>query len=231
MKTFTSSLGGISSNEQIEALQGANLVTLYNELTGKPIKKFADRATGLKRTNEAFELWCKQQAGTTQPKQASSDTKTYRPESMRGQIIELASKAGGAKYTDLLAVEKSLTPATLNATLSRIADYNGLKVDVSGVAPAEGQPDERVVVISGVLRTRKAFEFPAKKEQRAHRPGTKRAQVLEKLLSKEGATFVEIQTLTKWEDRTAYEGVRLLHSYLGYGLRESATGQIFAFAK
>lgn len=75
-----------------------------------------------------------------------------------------------------------------------------------------------------------SFDFPAKDEIKGHRENTKRAKTLEKLLK--GATFEEIKQLNDWDDRTAYEGIRLLHIKLGYGLSQDPdSGVIKAFTK
>jgi hypothetical protein len=96
----------------------------------------------------------------------------------------------------------------------------------------EGEGDDTVVVIVGELRTHKAFAFPPKAEQKTPTPGKKRAKVLEMLLRPEGATLAEIQAeITDWDPRTAYEGVRLIHMQLGYGLRETPDGKVFAYTK
>lgn len=224
MATFTSSIGTISSVAEIEAQQGTALVTIYNELTGEKIKKFSDKKTAIGRCVKAYNLWVAQQkqAGPLPKVVTPDEHRSYRPESNRGKVIELASKAGGAKFADLKKATK-WDDAELKAAMARIKGYNGLTVSV------EGEGDEAVVTISGVLRTRKPFAFEPLKEQKPHKPNTKRAKVLEMLLS--GATFVEIQEATKWDDRTAYEGIRLIHGYLGYGLKETPDGKITAFSK
>ena len=68
-----------------------------------------------------------------------------------------------------------------------------------------------------------------------HRPGTKRALVVE-LLTGEGATFEGVQEAIAeafpggaWDTRTAYEGITLIHTLLGYWIEEDAdTGVIRA---
>mgnify|MGYP005813930413 CR=1 FL=1 len=68
-----------------------------------------------------------------------------------------------------------------------------------------------------------------------HRPGTKRALVVE-LLTGEGATFEGVQDAIAeafpggpWDTRTAYEGITLISSLLGYWVEEDAdTGVIRA---
>ena len=78
-------------------------------------------------------------------------------------------------------------------------------------------------------RRRKRFDRPASPDgTKAHRPGTKRAWVVE-TLSTVGATYDEVMAHCGWDVRTAYEGITLIHKLLGWGLREDQNGRIFAF--
>ena len=226
IKFLSPTVGEITGDASIEALQGTALVGLYNELANDSVKRFGDRKTGLARTKKAFQVWKSQQkeAGPRPDVADPEEHRSYRPDSLRGKVIEMASKAGGAKFSDLLSATK-WEPAELRAAISRIETYNGLTVTKTG----EG--DEEVIVVAGVIRTRKPFAFDPKKEQRDAREGTKRSKVLALLTRKEGATFDEVKGETGWDNRTAYEGIRLIHGYLGYGLKETPEGKIFAFAK
>lgn len=75
----------------------------------------------------------------------------------------------------------------------------------------------------------KGFNFPADPAGvREHRPGTKRAETVELLLR--GATQEEVSAATGWTGRDLYDGIRLVHKALGYGMREDAkTGVITIF--
>lgn len=221
MSLFTSTLGAIGSAKDISAFTGPQLVTLYNELTGKQTKKFASVAKGAEQTLKALKVWQSQQPdGASKGGEiADPEDRTYRKDSGRGRIIELASVAGGASFGELKSATK-WKDQQIKAAIIRIKGYNGLSVETTG------DGDEARVVISGILRTRKAFSFEPKKEQKDHKPGTKRAAVVELLRSDKGATFEQIQQATGWDDRTAYEGIRLIHGYLGYGIRETAEGCI-----
>ena len=88
---------------------------------------------------------------------------------------------------------------------------------VPGTAPVPGQPRPR---------RRKAINRPQGAELKGHRPGTKRALVVA-LLTGEGATFEGVQDAIaeafpggEWDARTAYEGITLISSLLGYALTE-----------
>lgn len=65
------------------------------------------------------------------------------------------------------------------------------------------------------------FRFAPKeqKEVRAHRDGTSRAKAFALMNTENGATLSEIEKATGWTDpRDLYEGVRLIHFFLGHGL-------------
>lgn len=77
------------------------------------------------------------------------------------------------------------------------------------------------------------FVFPVKKDIKAHRENTQRALLI-KLLQRQpgeageghpgGATFDELMAATGWDQKTCYEGTRLLHYYLGYGMKQAEPG-------
>ena len=48
------------------------------------------------------------------------------------------------------------------------------------------------------------------------RPGTKRAKILGLMARARGATFEEIKRATRWDNKTAYEGIRLVRTFSGY---------------
>ncbi len=84
-------------------------------------------------------------------------------------------------------------------------------------------------------RVKGRFNLPLQSEVRSIRPGTLRYQAAE--LLKSGATFEQIEDLVRNFDderektsetvsRRAYEVVRLLHTFIGYGLREDDNGVI-----
>lgn len=86
--------------------------------------------------------------------------------------------------------------------------------------PKEGWADKK-----RPLSERKAFNYPVG-AIREHKPGTKRAQVLEMLLK--GMTLEQVMKEIGWPYRTAFEGVKLIHKDLGYGLTEGEDGIIRA---
>lgn len=70
------------------------------------------------------------------------------------------------------------------------------------------------------------FVFPKKDEIKECRAGTKRAQVVELLSRPDGATLEEIMAETGWSQKDAYEGTRLVHFYLGYGMKQDENGRV-----
>ena len=61
-------------------------------------------------------------------------------------------------------------------------------------------------------------------EQKTIRGGTKRAEVVRLLKRANGAKFSEVQEATGWVTKDAYEGIRLINTYSGFGLWADAAG-------
>lgn len=80
------------------------------------------------------------------------------------------------------------------------------------------------------------FVFPKTDEVKKTREGTNRAKLIELLSREKGASFEECMAAT-WGPRkdmseeqkvtTTYEGIRLLHYYVGYGMRQDEAGRIY----
>lgn len=62
------------------------------------------------------------------------------------------------------------------------------------------------------------FVFPAEDTIKPIRPDSARGKALAVLSQSGGGTFAEVQAATGWNEKRAYEGIRLLHYYSGYGL-------------
>ena len=75
------------------------------------------------------------------------------------------------------------------------------------------------------------FVFPLGDEIKPVREGTNRAKLVELLSRPEGASFEECQKATGWSKKDCYEGIRLLHYYVGYGLRQDDEKRIYLVAK
>lgn len=67
------------------------------------------------------------------------------------------------------------------------------------------------------------FDLKARPNIKPHRAGSKRGRVVELLSAPGGATFEDVMETIGWDRRTTYEGIKLLHVHLGYGLREDPT--------
>lgn len=70
------------------------------------------------------------------------------------------------------------------------------------------------------------FNLPARPPLRNYREGTKRHRLIQLLTRPEGATFDEIQEEIGWTYKVAYENVKLLNDYVGFGLSEDDLGRI-----
>jgi hypothetical protein len=78
------------------------------------------------------------------------------------------------------------------------------------------------------------FVFAPEDEVRQAREGTARAKALAILRRDEGATFEEVSAVTGWTEKQTYEGIRIVHYYLGWGLRETVVDgktRIHAYSK
>jgi len=223
--TFVSSVGPIGSAGDIEALEGKALLAVFNELSSKQTKKFASRAKGVEQTKRAFTQWADQQkaAGVvvSRKEPLPENIRTFRRSGIRAKILELASKAGGATVAQLM--EATNRPAkAIRQQLYRLRGDGQLSVTIE-----EDKGDEATVVVAGTILTRKPFCFSPKRDCKDHKPNTKRAKVLEML--QQGATFEQVKEATGWNTKDAMEGIRLLHDFLGYGLKETADGIIKAY--
>lgn len=72
------------------------------------------------------------------------------------------------------------------------------------------------------------FKFMKRDEIKGVKEGSKRAKLLALLKQEGGATFEECMAETGWNRKDCYEGIRLLHYYVGYGLnQDESTGKIW----
>lgn len=72
------------------------------------------------------------------------------------------------------------------------------------------------------------FKFVKRDEIKKVKEGSKRAKLLDLLKREGGATFEECMAETGWNRKDCYEGIRLLHYYVGYGLnQDESTGKIW----
>lgn len=72
------------------------------------------------------------------------------------------------------------------------------------------------------------FKFCKRDTIKEVKEGSKRFALLQLLKQEGGATFEECMAETGWNRKDCYEGIRLLHYYVGYGLNmDETTGKIW----
>lgn len=168
------------------------LVAIHNALAAKPVNKFVDRPTALKRTQAVMDA--------------------------AGSVIVIADDLTYTLQSKEIAAESSVVAPTAQPDAP---------VTTTTEAPV---PADKVAAPRKLRGFR--FVFPVKKEIKNHRPGTNRAKLVEMLSAPGGATFDELVAATWGQDaamtpevqvKTTYEAARLLHFYLGYGMRMDET--------
>lgn len=78
----------------------------------------------------------------------------------------------------------------------------------------------------GDVARRKRFSIESRDKIKSHRAGTKRAKVIDLLSRDGGATIEDVMKANGWDYRTAFEGIKLVATYVGYGLTEDDEGNI-----
>lgn len=137
--------------------------------------------------------------------------------------LEKKSTAELVELFNSLSPEKPVKRFSDRKTaIKRVLEQLGQKQGSPKTSPA---PKPAPVVTSTTER-RVQFDFPKKAHQKNTRQGTKRAKVMELLSRPKGATFDEVMDTIGWDRRTTYEGIKLLHTSVGFGLREDADGRI-----
>lgn len=180
----------------------SELVDQYNKasarLGDKPVKKFADRETAIRRTRE--------------------------------QLIKFVRS-----IDEKLADSVVDNTTTLEDAVRHVATQPAKKAAKPAKAKAE-KPAKKAAATERKVR-QKHFVFKPLDEIRVPKADTLRGRAV--ALLKGGATLEEIEKLVKTFDkdrkkdqknveRRAYELVRLIHYYLGYGLKQE-DGLIFAY--
>lgn len=254
---YTSKTLGEITNARLKELTGPELVELYNELVEinhdepKPIKKFSDRGAGIRRVKGELEAWVKavrlgeikpeKTEPATEPKGKSKKSKAkaepkekeelplldlpmaeevkhHRKGTRRGKIIALMEREEGATAEEMMKV------ADWDARTLRIT----LKLINANIGYGIHEVERGRFVVEGPVKGRKPFDLPfSGEEPKQYRPGTKRAQTIDLLSRPEGATVEEVMEATGWPYATALEGIKLVHTYVGYGLREDDDSRIY----
>jgi hypothetical protein len=234
---FRSSIVNVRGEADLAALTLSQLVVVYNELNPeKMVKKFADRKAAMTRCLKAYQDWV-----ARQPKPAPSPEvvkgngrtpgpimlevelpiKKHKPSTNRGRIILLGYREEGVSMKEMVELTR-WTEQQCRTVLRQINLYSGHGIE---------EREHNRFWILGEPQNRKRFDWPPRGEVKKHRVGTKRAKALALLLRPEGATLEEVQETCGWDAANAYEGIKLLHGYLGYGVREDEQGRIRARPK
>lgn len=228
--------GQINAKTDLADLSGSQLAELYNEVaesTDKaPVKKFSDRKTGIRHTWALIEALPREtveehKEDTPKPRavagmlmlEKAPVIKPHKPKTNRGRVIALTSREGGASLQELMK-ETGWDRAQVRASLRQINQYNG-----HGVVE---RPANHFTLLGDPLE-RKRMNYAPAEEIKVHREGTKRAKALAMLL--EGTTFEAVMEACEWDEGQAYEGIKLLNGYLGYGIEEQDDGTLRAYTK
>lgn len=99
----------------------------------------------------------------------------------------------------------------------------GLQADGTKVGESPSTPGAKP------KQRRIPFRLAPKAEQKSIREGSKRSLALHLLSRANGATVTEVQNHPRiqWDDRTVYEGIRLLNTYCGFGLFSQPEGDTY----
>lgn len=200
-----------NADKYLDQMSGPELVTLFRLVKsnlGEEVRttRFPDSKTAVKRTWAALE-----QYDQSNDQSLGTDDFTMSEEELNAQKGRVKSEP---------QVELS------EADKRQIADEAQSR-QPSTPAPA---PEKKARKPRGMR-----FVFPVGDEIKPVRAGTFRAKLVELFSTKPGATFDEALAAT-WGSKegmdpevakkTCYEGIRLLHYYVGYGMKQDADGRI-----
>lgn len=203
----------IGSREDVAALTTAVRLAIYNQLTGRATKKFATTEKGVEQTWKEIEA------------------KAAAPAKMNGTpVVDFEEDPPPPPKPAPAGAETSSGPAEEAAPEAAQKTKRKKKEK----QPAEPKAPRTLL-----------FNMPLADDTK--RPGRgKRKTIFEMIQRPQGATFEELQAATGWvtayfqkEGKTAaeaeqlarkttYEGIRLLNTYCGYGLKTDAEGRIHA---
>lgn len=142
--------------------------------------------------------------------------------------------------TEILAAFNELTGSNVKRFSTRKAGVDRLtKAIIEASDKVGGDEQERLlqekqeepkakVVKEPKAKTTRVTVIDLKRQDtiKGHRPETKRAIIINLLGSRNGATVEECMAATGWDRKTCMEGIRLLNTYLGYGLKSDEAGHI-----
>lgn len=145
-------------------------------------------------------------------------------------VVEPKVDASASRSKQLLEKYNNLAKLIDADPVKRFAS---LKVAEARVAKLEAEVQARFTIKTNRKKRDKVFNYPPRDELKTLQPNTLRAEARDLLLK--GATLGRIEELVAdWDVRQgkkahrleprAYGLVRLLHSYVGYALREEGSG-------
>ena len=107
-----------------------------------------------------------------------------------------------------------------------------IEAEVTAELAAKAAPaaSEETAPVEKKARKSRGFRFKFCKRDtiKEVKEGSKRYALLQLLKQEGGATFEECMAETGWNRKDCYEGIRLLHYYVGYGLNmDETTGKIW----
>lgn len=215
------------SVEDVKKMTGTQLVEVYNGLVpDKPIKKFSDRETGLKRVLALLEGGgaaparqprAQQETGPLNLEAGKGEFEQYRPNTIRGRLIEAMSARGGATESELLALSEGKDVRWLHSMCRLINKQHGCAITQDG---------DRYLITEAPARRQRFAADPAK-EIKPPREGTKRHMLVGLLSRANGASEDEImEKLGLKSPVRVREALTLLNSQHGYGYNEDDKGRI-----
>lgn len=143
----------------------------------------------------------------------------------------------GANPVNKFSDKKTAVRRTQNLLALIPVDAPKADVEAQEEVPAPVEPEAPAAAPAEKKVRQMVFRFKPAKEQRAFNKASLRGRAVDALLN--GASFAEMQALVEEFDadrkkvphnveRRAYELVRIVHYYLGYGLKEEG-GKIYAY--
>lgn len=143
------------------------------------------------------------------------------------RILALQEEQGKLEFETPISPKESNNMKKTSKVKAKAAPKKAAtkKVATKKVAAKKDVKKEAPKKAAKGTRARKLFDLPFKAPLKTHREGTARDKAI--IILKKGATFAEVQKATGWTlHRHCYEGIRLLNTHLGYGVKEDDKGLI-----
>lgn len=196
---------------ELDKMSVPNLLTLYNLVSsnlGKGrVNRFSDSKAAVRRTWAVLQEYAKDFEASEEELKAQTVRPVAEAPVVSAPVVEL-TPADEKQIAD-----EAQSRAQLTTTLVEAVEKPKVERKKRGMR----------------------FVFPVGDEIKPVRPGTHRATLLTLFSSTNGATFEEAMAATWGTDpnmdeetqrKTTYEGIRLLHYYVGWGMSQDAEGRI-----